>query len=163
MNIFYLDRNPQRIAKYLCDQHCVKMVLESTQMLCTAHRVLSSPDICEGLYRPTHINHPCNKWTRAASSNYAWHYLLLLELMKEYRFRYRRIHACEKFKERLKAQPQNIKKGKFTDPPQVMPDCYKGTNTTRAYRNYYQGEKLAFAQWKFRPQPFFLKDNKETN
>ena len=39
MNIFYLDKDPVKAAKYSCDKHVVKMILESAQMLCTAHRV----------------------------------------------------------------------------------------------------------------------------
>lgn len=40
MNIFYLDKNPVMAAQYHCDQHVVKMILETAQMLSTAHRVL---------------------------------------------------------------------------------------------------------------------------
>jgi hypothetical protein len=36
MNIFFLDKNPQKAAEYLCDKHVPKMLLESSQMLCTA-------------------------------------------------------------------------------------------------------------------------------
>ena len=39
MNIFYLDKDPKKAAEYSCDKHVVKMILESAQMLCTAHRV----------------------------------------------------------------------------------------------------------------------------
>lgn len=40
MNIFYVDTNPYIAAEYLCDKHVVKMILESAQMLSTAHRLL---------------------------------------------------------------------------------------------------------------------------
>ena len=40
MNIFYLDRDEQKAAQYHCDKHVVKMILESAQLLSTAHRVL---------------------------------------------------------------------------------------------------------------------------
>jgi len=29
MNIFLLDKNPEKCAKYHCDKHVVKMILES--------------------------------------------------------------------------------------------------------------------------------------
>ena len=35
MNIFVLDRNIRKCARYHCDQHVVKMTLESVQILCT--------------------------------------------------------------------------------------------------------------------------------
>lgn len=40
MNIFYLDEDPARCARFLVDKHVVKMPLESCQMLSTAHRLL---------------------------------------------------------------------------------------------------------------------------
>jgi len=40
MNIFYIDRDPVIAAQMSCDKHVVKMILESAQMLCAAHRVL---------------------------------------------------------------------------------------------------------------------------
>ena len=40
MNIFYLDRDPKIAAEMHCDKHVVKMILESAQMMSTAHRVL---------------------------------------------------------------------------------------------------------------------------
>ena len=52
MNIFVLDRNPEIAAQQQCDKHVVKMILESAQMLCTAHRELDG-DHCDrlGFYR----------------------------------------------------------------------------------------------------------------
>ena len=44
MNIFYLDKNPVVAAQMQCDKHVVKMILESAQMLSTAHRVLDGND-----------------------------------------------------------------------------------------------------------------------
>lgn len=38
MNIFVLDPNPRIAAKYHCDKHVVKMILETAQMLCTSLR-----------------------------------------------------------------------------------------------------------------------------
>ena len=37
MNIFLLDYNIERCARYHCDKHVVKMPLETTQMLSTVH------------------------------------------------------------------------------------------------------------------------------
>ena len=44
MNIFYLDRDPVIAAQMMCDKHVVKMILESAQMLSTAHRVLDGDE-----------------------------------------------------------------------------------------------------------------------
>ena len=37
MNIFYLDKDPIAAAVVQYNKHVVKMILESAQMLCTAH------------------------------------------------------------------------------------------------------------------------------
>ena len=37
MNIFYLDSDPVKAAQIQYNKHVVKMILESAQMLCTAH------------------------------------------------------------------------------------------------------------------------------
>ena len=36
MNIFILDNDIEQCARYHCDQHVGKMILESAQLLCTA-------------------------------------------------------------------------------------------------------------------------------
>ena len=40
MNIFVLDKDPREAARMLCDKHVPKMIVESGQMLSTAHRML---------------------------------------------------------------------------------------------------------------------------
>ena len=45
MNIFFLDKNPILAAKYHSDAHVIKMILESAQLLSTAHRVLDGYEV----------------------------------------------------------------------------------------------------------------------
>ena len=40
MNIFVLHEDPAVAATMLCDKHVPKMIIESAQMLSTAHRLL---------------------------------------------------------------------------------------------------------------------------
>ena len=40
MNIFFLDKDPRECARQHCDKHVVKMVIETAQLLSTAHRLL---------------------------------------------------------------------------------------------------------------------------
>jgi len=47
MNIFALDDNPKIAAQYHNNAHCVKMILECSQLLCTAHRVLDGKEVIE--------------------------------------------------------------------------------------------------------------------
>mgnify|MGYP001825078254 FL=1 len=84
MNIFILDKDIEKCAQYHCDQHVVKMILESVQMLCTAlnKKGFSTP------YKSTHMNHPCVLWVEESFDNYSWLKNLSLALNSEYRFRY---------------------------------------------------------------------------
>ena len=60
MNIFYLHRDPVKAARIQYNKHVVKMILESAQMLCTAHHhyaELNYPMV-EVPYKKAHYNHP---------------------------------------------------------------------------------------------------------
>jgi len=65
MNIFYLDKDPVKAAQLQYNKHVVKMILESAQMLCTAHHVHGNPD--DVPYKQAHLNHPSTMWVRANS------------------------------------------------------------------------------------------------
>ena len=97
MNIFYLHTNARKAAMMHCDKHCVKMILETAQMLCTAHRVLDGDARGDklGLYRSVHQKHPSTLWVRASMSNYLWAYDLYMFLCQEFLARYGKQHSRE--------------------------------------------------------------------
>ena len=102
MNIFYLHHSPYLAAKVQYNKHVVKMILESAQMLCTAHHVYGNAEQKLNVpYKQAHLNHPSTIWTRQCRANYRWLYLHMLALGYEYTKRYGKIHAsivkCEKF------------------------------------------------------------------
>lgn len=161
MNIFFLHLHPQIAARAMTNKHVVKMILESAQLLSTAHLV------CDGvttvglsksgrkqkqfvhhnsniLYKASHINHPSAIWVRESALNYIWLYNHFAELCAEYTRRYKRVHATEtKLLNILAYIPYNISASvNFKDPPQAMPDQYKSACCVSAYRNYYESEKL---------------------
>tara|TARA_E500000305_G_C3877402_1_gene168072 strand:+ start:83 stop:574 length:492 start_codon:yes stop_codon:yes gene_type:complete len=160
MNIFYLDKDPREISEMQCDKHCVKMILESAQMLSTAHRILDGDEYADKhkLYKATHKNHPSTVWTRASSGNYNWHFDLFKSMLGEYTFRYGKLHKCMDLFRSLENWPTNIPRKEFTPPPQCMPEEYKCEDTVQAYRNYYMGEKSGFAKWKAREVPTWFRD-----
>jgi len=170
MNIFYLDKNPIRCAQMHVDKHCVKMILEYAQLLSTAHRVLDGiqsigvsatgrkqtryvlPDNRESLlYSATHNNHPSAVWVRQSVDNYMWLSNLLVELCKEYTYRYGKIHKAERegLVEMLhNIVPDNIPRGAFTEPTPAMPDeCIVKSDSISSYRNYYNLNKTHLAKW----------------
>ena len=93
MNIFFLDFNIEKCAQYHCDSHIVKMPLETAQLLCSVHHVLSSKiDIP---YKLSHQNHPCAIWARTSLGNYKFLCRLGIHLCIEYTHRYNKIHASQ--------------------------------------------------------------------
>lgn len=177
MNIFALDAQPKLAAQYHCDKHVVKMILESCQLLSTAHRVLNGTMVVEKsktgrnvkryklhdpvaeslLYSATHINHPSAVWCRSHLDQYNWLALLTYELCKEYTHRYGKIHKCEQtgmVQWFLNNAPKNIHAHfNWTLPTPAMDKIYLihnsnyTLNVVESYRNYYVKAKSHLADW----------------
>jgi hypothetical protein len=120
MNIFYLHRDPVKAATVQYNKHVVKMILESAQMLCTAHHCYGSAEQKANIpYRQSHLNHPSTVWVRRSVKTY--------------------IHKCKDF---LATPPKHIQGSDWCEPPQCMPDQYKvDGDSVSAYWNYYENEK----------------------
>ena len=175
MNIFILDLDPVISASMLCDKHVVKMIVESAQMLSTAHRILDGkfeiglsktgkrkikkwhhPN--EELYDAVHINHPCTVWTMQRSENYIWHYNYFIAMSNEYTYRYEKIHkSYSLLKDVLKELPNGIYKGSMTQFPLAMksnPECMFPDDPVKSYRMYYKAKKNKFnMKWTKRDIP----------
>jgi len=156
MNIFYLDKDCVTSAKYHTDKHVVKMILEYSQLLCTAHRLLDT-NVDDRLYRATHKNHPSAKFVRYTNSNYMFVYNMFVALCDEYTYRYGKVHLTDtKLRKLLKTPPKNIPVGKMTRIPQAMPDEFKCCDSIIAYRNYYRTAKQHLHTWTKRDVPTFI-------
>lgn len=173
MNIFYTDASPIISAQNLVDKHCVKMIIESAQLLSTAHRVLDGverkqvsktgrnikrwllPDFRESvLMQSTHINHPCGVWVRQSKENYYWLYNHLVAMTAEYTYRYGKRHKCCERLGILGALPYNIPQTTFNAPPSCMDDKYKiSDNVIENYRNFYRIGKQHIHKWSKRQPP----------
>ncbi len=144
MNIFYLDKDPDIAARLQYNKHVVKMILESAQMLCTAHHYYGNGDAVP--YKPCHINHPSTIWTRSNTEHYYWLYNHMLSLGKEYTRRYGKTHlTITKCSKPLMWPPMGMTTSAFKQPPQAMPDEYKDECSIEAYWKYYIGEKHTVA------------------
>ena len=181
MNIFALHLDPKICAQMHVDKHVVKMILEYSQLLSTAHRILDGQEYVDSssgrrikrwklsnshagdqlLYKATHINHPSAIWARESKANYNWLASLLVELCKEYTHRYGKVHKCESdglVKWLVGWAPENIPNKPFTQPTPAMPDQYKVKgDSVQSYRNYYMGDKTRMASWKSRQVPIWWK------
>lgn len=182
MNIFVLDSSPVLAAQYQCDKHVVKMIVESAQMLSTAHRLLDGTQSEESrinksgktrnvkvwrlddseldakLYGVTHRGHPSTLWTMESLSNYIWHYQHFCALCDEYTFRYGKKHKTdEKLRFVLDDAPQNIKdvpQTRFRLAMKSQPQCINEDDPIGSYRAFYQTKQGRFKMvWSKRGRP----------
>lgn len=150
MNIFILDNDIRTCAQYHCDQHVVKMILESVQILCTVlnKKGFSTP------YKSTHANHPSVLWAEASFDNFLWLSDLTLELNKEYKYRYDKQTDHKSIAVLTDISQYSFLSLGLTTFPQAMPDSYKvAKDPVLAYRNFYRGDKAKFAKWTKRAPP----------
>lgn len=152
MNRFVLHEDPKTAARYHCDKHVVKMILEEAQMLSTVHRMYGYEG--DELYKATHAKHPCTVWAGESRENYEWAYSLFAELCDEYTLRYNKIHKTSRLLEPLWSVPADIPDVPMTPIPQAMPDDVKiDGEPIKAYRNYYIVYKSRFAVWRYTDAP----------
>src|SRR5688572_10301475 len=120
MNIFFLDSELSLCAQYHCDSHVIKMILESTQILCTVlhQHGLQAP------YRATHQKHPCVIWAGASLDNWSWLQALTLELNKEYQYRFEHDKPHQSALAAMQLTPPPLPAIGITERPQVMPVQY---------------------------------------
>ena len=169
MNIFYLSICPRQAAKDMCDQHIVKMPLETAQILSTAHRVVDGTMVIgqtssgrkakrwvldkydDKFYLAAHVNHPSTVWARESIEHYEWLYEHFEALSLEFEKRFKHSHkSWNKLKFFTSKAPKNISISGFVDPPQCMPDECKDADTVKAYRKYYD---FKFHDWMDKGRP----------
>ena len=148
------------------DQHCIKMILESTQLLMTALHTHAQPDWQDKLskvYKATHKHHPCALWVQETPQNFVTLLFFALALCAEYTMRMRKKHACEALLRqmlhvvptvRLEVpwKPTTVRAQAFsncTPVPLCMPEKYHVVVNNKAdllesYRKFYIAEKLRF-------------------
>lgn len=182
MNIFYVDTDPVVAAQSLVDKHVVKMILETAQLLSTAHRVLDgeqyvvtlqnqetgklrnkkawvlNDDRNSVLYAATHVNHPSAVWTRESVSNYVWLVEHLFALSDEYTYRYGKTHkTIQKLGYEIQAPPHNLREYDMTKMPSCMdPEYIISDDPVENYRCYYKYGKARMHKWTKREAPEWI-------
>jgi hypothetical protein len=149
MNIFYLHKDARISAQAMSDKHVVKMIVETAQLLSTAHHVLDGVNVlAKPIYKPTHHNHPSAVWVRETIGNYLWARNHLWALLDEYALRYNKKpsdHATYKVAMGLKYPPMNIKNDFNMTPMRIaITDVrhHVKDDAIASYRKYYVAEKL---------------------
>lgn len=178
MNIFILHGSPVLSAQLQCNKHVVKMILETAQLLSTAHRMLDGQlfiDSSSGrkakrwrladeqldavLYKATHANHPSAVWARESAQNYMWLYEHFKALSDEYEFRYGKVHATwQKLGGLLSTTPKSIPDVGLTPFKLAMPEQFKSSDPVQSYRDYYISKQVNFKMlWQPRDVPDWFK------
>ena len=85
------------------------------------------------------------------------------ELLKEFTYRYGKVHATARLIPDLARVPGNCPIGPFTGPTPAMPDeCKVPGNSLQSYHNYYRMNKSHLWSWKGkinkREVPVFMKE-----
>jgi len=178
MNLFFLSTSIKKAARYHVNRHVVKMILETTQLLSTAVRVLEPTRTDEWLYRATHRNHPWARWVRRHANNYTFACRFGLALCREYTHRYDREHACQRrIEQALVAPPTRFDSSddekhllveygdyRLTSIPLCMPDEYRRPeDAVASYRAYYAGAKQQLHAWRRRERPEWLDEPKTSD
>lgn len=157
MNIFFIHKEPRQAARWQCDKHVVKMILESAQMLSTVLRAngVEDDDCPVKLYRSTHAKHPSTLWAGETRTNYEWLCTHALELCAEYTRRYDRRHASQDLLEWCPTLSHRIPAGDLTKfavaiADKYKPQCIVEGDPVASYRNYYTIIKPAVisVRWK---------------
>ena len=162
MNIFFLHRLAPVAAAMHCDKHVGKMLIESCQLLATAHHVLGNGD--QVSYKPTHVNHPSAIWTRQSKLHYDYVVTLATYLGREFFLRYGKGHKSRDVlvAELLKAPPALYDMpATWSDPPLAMPDEFKSEDTVMSYRRYYASKAATMPLVYYRgerPMPISISD-----
>jgi hypothetical protein len=153
MNIFILDNDPCKAARYHCDKHCSKMILEIAQMMSTNLHLngIHAP------YKATHANHPSTVWARESRANFDWLADHANEMGDEKIKRYGKPHkSMEVIKwaiehvDQMSFPSQGLTK--FAVAINADMECRKDPafnedNVVDAYRLYYNYDKSYMARW----------------
>lgn len=159
MNIFFLDQDPAVAARYACDAHVCKMVLESAQIMSTVHWIAdcSVAEAAYGrslIYAPTHPSHPSVLWAARSSSNWRWlrEHCLALSDERLWRFPHYNHHNSTAVAFHM-PEPDLPDLGLTEFAVGFVPRHLYPADPVQAYRLYYMLEKRHLARWTRRDAP----------
>lgn len=158
-NLFYLDDDVNKCAKYYCNKHVVKIPLEIAQMLCSIHHEFKTNKNIPYKDFEGNKQNPY-RWIKKSRNNYLWAVNLGFALVKEYEYRYEnRVHAVKKTLVWLKNNIPNFQR--------IEKTRYKMSHYTDKYwtlsidillcnRIMYTELKCSKDKWKKRDKPIWF-------
>jgi hypothetical protein len=188
MNLFFLDRDLERLAQYHIDRHVGKMQLEAAQLMATTlwidkllgfvPRALNSDELAvvktemgklppriderrhmDISYKACHHNHPSAIWMRSSIEHYEWAFCYVQALNDECLYRGYKSHASCAEAQRM-PEPKLLANMGWRDPDQAMPPELKTDDVLADYRLFYMLDKAAIpATWRGRDKPEWWDEN----
>ena len=182
MNIFILDKSPEKSAQMMCDVHVRKMLVEAAQMLsiaaayhmgaiadtvdpwCKRHYLRFRVGMIEGInkYTKSQASHPCSLWARTCKENALWLIDYACYMAKEYEHRFDKkpekslavIARCR----HLLDKPGALKTlGYRTRFYTAVAEEFRSVSVVGSYRRYYAAKKQHLLKYTRRETPRWLK------
>ena len=147
MNLFASNPCPIKSAQEQATPLLIKMVLESCQLLSTAHVVLDGKQVA---YKATHQNHPSSIWTRQSKANYLWLFEHFKALCDEYEYRTGKVHKSVEHIKTLSKNPVSIDDKPLSDFVYVGPDEFRMKSLTCVHGAYKLYLKSKYQDWQSR-------------
>lgn len=133
MNIFATFDCPIQSARAHCDVHVIKMILESAQLLSAVHVLTTGEQVA---YKLSHANHPCTIWVLESAENYRWLFEMFLALLREYEYRFDKVHKTDTHVEALRRVPVPLPEIGLTPFAQAIPEELRGRCAHDAYKRH---------------------------
>lgn len=154
MNIFWLDDDPERNARFHCDDHVEMCCIDYSRILCTAADM-------RGFFDPSRMYEPIpevgtelHEWAASTWDNYVKLLKLTKALGKEHEHRYGVEHECiNRVVSKIDIHDINIRDEGATEPPLKVPDGYTRDRLVQSYRNYYMHGYNRKMSWFNRGRP----------
>jgi hypothetical protein len=147
MNIFITNACPVQSAQDHVNAHLLKQILESAQLLSTAHVVLDGNQVA---YKATHQNHPSAIWTRQSKANYLWLFEHFKALCDEYEYRTGKVHKSIEHLKTLSKTPVSIDHNPLSEFVFVGPDEFRMKSLTCVHGAYKLYLKNKYEEWQVR-------------
>ena len=170
VNIFFTDFDPVIAARDSCDSYVIKIPVEVATMLSAVHwRTGYNGPVCSGMplklskdgtqvtsamgpYRDSRViksSSEIYRWLVKSTGNYNYAIEYGLELIREYKKRYNKLHLSEGALLWLNNNIPDIPNGPMTaDVGLAMPEKYKDrSNPTLSYKFYLFYEKSGILKW----------------
>tara|TARA_R110000824_G_scaffold3750_6_gene17874 strand:- start:5917 stop:6435 length:519 start_codon:yes stop_codon:yes gene_type:complete len=142
MNIFAIEGTDNKIdwvksAQSQDNYRVVKMILESTQMLCAALNIHAQAQVTP--YRTSHKHHPTTKWVVASSANFDSLVTHTVAMLEEYTARFGKVHKCAGVLDECLAlyDPSQFPSDEPTLLPLAMPPHFRSDDVVDSYRRFY--------------------------